>query len=161
VWLTPNPLRCARGAIATQTLSAVGVVALFNSSGSSQLIVVWNIATQHMGGDALQISVQRNRLTNQNAGVISPVLVDESAPPGQIDWDNLAAAPDPDYYMTPQTGDGAVVPLSKPIAVLRPGWSLVVCEPTSDAFPVVSFYWEWCWPQDLHTPDPFASNNLP
>jgi hypothetical protein len=155
-----NPLRCARGLLPSQTPTNFGATGLFNND-NSRLLKVWQITGNPATANAGLIAVTLTRLANHNVGIISPVVTGEGSPPGQIDWDDLAAVPSSDYGLQEAAGVFPGIVASAPIAVLRPGWSLLIVRPTAATAFADGFFWEWCWPQDLYTPDPFARNNLP
>lgn len=146
-----NPLRCARGVLPLQSSTNNGIAALFNPDGT-RLLVVWNVIPAPTFSGVYNVSVLNSRLTNQNAGNVSPVVTGEPAPPGQIDWDDLATLPPPDYYLTLVTGLESGVILTKPLAVIRPGWSLAVFGPGAPGEGIAAgFYWEWIFPEDLYS----------
>src|SRR5580700_9035712 len=122
MWSHINPLRCARGLLPPQTPTNFGATGLFNNDGT-RLLKVWQITGNPATANSALIAVTRTRLANQNVGVVNPVVTDEGTPPGQIDWDDLAAVPPSDYALQEALNVFPSILASAPIAVLRPGWS--------------------------------------
>jgi hypothetical protein len=149
-WHQINPLRSARGMLADQVTVNFPATGLFNNDGT-RLLKVWQITSTVDNAGRVGISVTKSRLTNQNAGIVMPVVTDEGFPPGQIDWDDLAVSPVFDYSLLGGQQDFPSILASAPIAVLRPGWSLVISAGIATALAGGGFFWEWCYPEDLYS----------
>lgn len=144
-----NPLRCMRGALTTAPPTNISVIGLFNNSTGAHLINVLGVGQNPSKGTTIGFYVTKTRLTTQNSGVVTPVVTDEAPGPGQIDNDDLASPQTVDYF----SPDAAFATLELanryPLAVLRPGWSLVVVGINSFQPIGVCFYWEWCYAEEL------------
>jgi hypothetical protein len=146
-----DPLRAARGANPTFTPANFGAVALFNNSTGAHILRVWLISGSSGGSATIDLNYSRTRLTNQNAGIISPLVPMQQAPPGMLDTDDLAVAPTPDFYagipFEPMIGQGNPYP----IAFLPPGWSLVCTAEIAGHQIALSFLWDYIYAEQLLT----------
>jgi hypothetical protein len=152
-----NPLRCARGCVLL-TPTHFGAAALFNND-ATRLLRVFSIDAS--GIPTIVTFILQGRLTNAAAGTVVPVMTGEPMPPGVIDSDDMVALP----TQVDWQGGADFPPLWQgqryPFAVLRQGFSLVAVQATGGTNQGFSFFWEWCYPEDLYNLSAGDSNDLP
>lgn len=146
----PNLRRSARGRILDAGEATNTTAALTNNSLSPHILKVWKPQSNRAGGGALLCSYQRIDIFS-TLGVVAPIVPGDPAPPGIISAGDLPAAFPADWIFT----DGTNLvpwPATFPFAVLLPGWSLVVQNMTTPTDPIdISFWWEWCYPEDFYS----------
>lgn len=147
-----NPRRCARGAVPTFTTVNTGEAALFNNGSGAQVIRVWMVIGSAKSSNDYGITYLQGRLTTQNVGTINPVVSGDPVPIGLLDRDDVATPLVPDFYLA----FPAQIPIGMgnqyPLAVLNPGWSLVAIQLSGPNPFDCSFFWDWCYPDELIQP---------
>ena len=140
--------RCARAEIPLFTPTNTGVAGLFNNSTGPHLLVVWDFAINGSANTpASGFYLFKGALSQFDANGVS-VLVDEAAPDGQAQHDDLATIPTPVFdYNSGGLPSGN--PFAFPLAILKSGWAFVmVCNTPNNPWGG-TFYYEWFNPQKL------------
>jgi hypothetical protein len=149
-----DPLRMMRGAVTTGVPVNNAAIALYNSSAAPHVLNVLAINSGSPGNPPLQFWAMQGRLANQNVGAIATVVTDEAPGPGLIDSDDLGSFPPPDTFAPTAGFTNLGLEARFPLAVLKPGWSLVVGAFQGGAAFSMGFIWEWCLAEDFYRRNP-------
>ena len=118
-----NLRRCARGRITDAGEATNTTISLFNSTASSELILVWQMLPDTTVQEALGISYQQIPQM-ANLGVVQAIVPGDAPPPGLLTSGDQPAVFTPDW--APSALSASVYcPATFPLAVLQPAWSLV------------------------------------
>lgn len=119
-----NLRRCARAASVDSGEANNTTFALYNNSLGPELILVWQINYYSAAGNPIQLSYQQMGPLGTVSSTVN-VVPGDAPPPGILSSGDSLTVFSPDFFL------GAVVvtqgwPATFPLAVLLPGWSLVI-----------------------------------
>lgn len=82
-------------------------------------------------------------------GLVSPIVPSEAMIEGQHYYADTGAIGSPNFLFTVPTNTGPAWVQDFPMAVLPPGYSLRICDPTVAEIMTCSFLWEAVFPREL------------
>ncbi len=138
-----RPRQAAFGSFLSGTPTNKQSTSLFNNSTGEFYLAVRDLTIPLLNGSAAFISVQQGSI-GSHSGVEQPIVASAAALPGQVFSSDTATS----FNSAWLYGNGAWAH-DYPIAILPPGWSLMVqCRIGAQAM-AVGFIWEAIYPDEL------------
>lgn len=136
-----RPGQAARGRATTGVPVNLATIGLFNNTRGRNALVVRDIAVNGTAGDVIAASFQPGQV-GTTAGQQSPLVANEAAEPGLMNWVDTATVYSGDYALA-LTAQGVFWwQHDYPFAVIIPNYSLVFQDGTAAHAVTVSLIWE-------------------
>ena len=136
-----RPRQAARGLKVTGTPVNRATVSIFNSSTGPQYLIVRDIRIAGTASDSIQASFQNGQI-GTSQGLVAPMVSGDAAPMGLIASIDTATAFAGDNSLDLGTQGTFTWYHDYPFAVIQPGVSLVLQDPTVAHGITVSAIWE-------------------
>jgi len=140
--------RAATAQVPLFTPTNTGEICLYNNSTGPHVLVVWDIVENAgVSGIASGYLVAQSQLTTPVGTGVS-IITGEPTPVGITSSGDLAT-PDVVTVDYPAAPSVPACTLPMPLAVLRPGWSIIVVFSTAASAFGGTFFYQWLWAEEF------------